>query len=1398
MQHTLDTPPENSFSDNSGGKKFYTYAPGHGQSYGYSGGYGGRGMGCSANPPRGLSYGYEAAPFMSGSPVGTYNGNLDYPAPGSVVLFVNGHAKIDGTISAAETGTKRGHGSNSGGGVWLCAATFEASTSASITAGGGTCGNYNSAGAGGRIALGLGLLPSDIEALAGGTEVSAIEGLTKVNAYGFRCEAPGGIGMNGTGNHAEAGTAVVVYRSANAVISSVSSVPANTGTANPAYGFYAFATGSVPEFTGPAPGFIDGWRNMRKFTAVNREDASADQPGVVWNFGGDKMLCRVRIYGEGTVSFGGSDYTDDFEFWADSGSAVSLSAGAGFSAWYGDIPGGKSSNAAISPTLSAPLVLHAVFNGAEGNSLSYTGAANGYWDDVANWSPALIPGPLDDVTIPSGKTVRGVNTLAVNSLTVAGSLALGGMSANATTAQQLTDIKGGFSGLYVEEGLGLSGFLTLGSRSQTAPVTASYVGGDLSLSGSGKLSVYAGFNGYPLSGTFREIYEDHLVFDIGGNFTVADNATVYPVADSLSGTPVEWKTSGNFTLAAGAKIDCTNLGFDWSSIEDSRYREKGKVGGEIKYTLSPGLPVRGPGFDFGANYGGENASAISSKYSAPYGNRYAPFMPGSSSSSYNGQTTAAGGGTAWIWARGEMNLEGKILADGPRPNNYSGPSGGSIWLLARKVSAAATAKLSAEGGKNPHSTLWASGSGGRISLAVGMKDEDIAAIVAGTAPADLQGVSVVEDITIVDYSVRGGPEATKNAQGATQYGPSGTATTLSGAAADTVVLVTATPVEVAGITYGPVQKPQGETAVFTAPAIGYVAGEENSVRYTLLGWVCSNSTEQVASGDSATAEIAVGREPLTLTWLWGNRETLASAVASDTALGSVTVNGSVSDAGTVWAGADSDVTFAAVPEEGCEFLYWVGDTPFGKAEENPLVFKGGAVRSVKAIFRESAAPCTRTWAGSGDNAGDFLDASKWSPAGIPGTDDHVVIANGSVFATNTVVCGSLEISGSAIVRLAAYTQYAAYNRKNVNATPNVESNGSNLNCDNYTKPFNAPDMEEAYLRVKGDFTMSGNGQISVGAKDQLYRSTLKVGGNLLMNETNKILVAAGLADETFTFARGAGFVEVGGKLLVGGESGLYLLSEGYTGGSVVVRAGRFEVEEGAVVDAVNSGWRFYEDRIPNTLAPGYGYDYTIGGGYGGYGLRFDADKSYADWSTYGLPYGQEYAPVHPGSCKGSYGEKTRRGGGLIRVHAKSVKIFGTLNASAAVNNLATTISGGSGGGIWVTSAGSIKVGPNAKFLARGGYRVYSTGNAGGGGRIALCESVSEADVEELASTGSLAARRMPDADESAEFFAGRYPGAAYDVRCGETEFPSNRPYLPRYDGTFRYLKGRGGLTLMLK
>lgn len=143
---------------------YQTKALGRGDYYTVGASYGGKGGYVNGTPQD--PYGEANAPIYPGSPTGIYKTNPSVAGGGLVRIHAGGRATVNGTIDVCG-GTQSGsmYGGSSGGGIWLTADVCAFGSSARLLANGGNS-DYNSTGAGGRIAIGCGLTPRHLADLA--------------------------------------------------------------------------------------------------------------------------------------------------------------------------------------------------------------------------------------------------------------------------------------------------------------------------------------------------------------------------------------------------------------------------------------------------------------------------------------------------------------------------------------------------------------------------------------------------------------------------------------------------------------------------------------------------------------------------------------------------------------------------------------------------------------------------------------------------------------------------------------------------------------------------------------------------------------------------------------------------------------------------------------------------------------------------------------------------------------------------------------------------------------------------------------------------------------------------------------------------------------------------------
>ena len=681
-------------------------------------------------------------------------------------------------------------------------------------------------GAGGRIALGVGLTDAQIASLE---TTGAAEGLATptslTSMYPVNVSVVGGAGVL-LGEPGGEGTAVYYANLPEGKVSLVVAIdgPTMEYNASPAAGMHLLDEGS------PVSGsirdyfildakdedrlFCTGWTLTSAATGTVLASGSGNTCSyaslgenaiLTWAFQEHYRL-TVTACGNGTVSGTAGE-------WVPVGSVVSLSAtpseGAAFQAWAAPFFLSKAQIAvpALSFKMEAPLTVHAVFDtGRTLAAKTWSGAAGGDWDTASNWTPAGVPTPDDAVVVPAGSTVSASRMVAAGSLAIGNganlsifgavsdffhsvttasltysSTTTGGRNApDFTTPDPLMiSVAGDFS---LADGAKVS----LGGFGQFCPSTL-YVGGNFSLAENAKFAIYPGrTNGVDVT----RATGGARAFVLGAT-TIAANATVFShgVLPRLTETkgdmaPAIWDIGALTVEAGGAIVSYTGnsqYGTDLGSAKDNG------VGGQW----------------YGAGHGGVGGSGSSATGAsatlnqtggASYDNPYAPLLPGR-----YGRYTMVGGGVVRIYAT-DVVLDGTLDASATiRLNNYEagGSSGGSVLLFADTFKSGATARLVSRGKEgyplnNGTSHNCGGGAGGRVAVVVGADAAAKAELLAtgDTTSRSVQRINLLEPQTrykgTVDVSGAAGSNVAATGAG---VGGEGTAWMLRFVRPSTVIFV---------------------------------------------------------------------------------------------------------------------------------------------------------------------------------------------------------------------------------------------------------------------------------------------------------------------------------------------------------------------------------------------------------------------------------------------------------------------------------------------------------------------------------------------------------------------------------------------------------------------------------
>ena len=383
--------------------------------------------------------------------------------------------------------------------------------------------------------------------------------------------------------------------------------------------------------------------------------------------------------------------------------------------------------------------------------LTYVGADGGDWYTPENWDAGRLPGLNDDVVV-NGKWVKSSQSVKAKSIQqIGGTITIGGSVQNVEKqvtgdAASTEEVK-----LQVAEGITIDGgAFSLGGRDQKAHVSAS-IGGDLVLTGSAKLAVYAGPAAVDFSdqeAAAKAIYNQADIVAIGGEFRVGAGAVVYPENEWTTGTPVIFKPV-DFTWEKGGIFDTVQRGWGWKLLEGElpagALKNEPKTG-TFFYTFAPGA---GNSYWIASGYGGLGGGHTT-EFGHTYGNINAPFLPGSPNGVYQVNGVPRGSGSICVLASGHASIDGTMTAKGKSVNMYGSPSGGGIWIAAKtfRISHDATFDASGDFTENYSS----GGGGGRVAFAAGLTAEELDAVARGEQPANLSFSSYA----IPSVSTRGG------------------------------------------------------------------------------------------------------------------------------------------------------------------------------------------------------------------------------------------------------------------------------------------------------------------------------------------------------------------------------------------------------------------------------------------------------------------------------------------------------------------------------------------------------------------------------------------------------------------------------------------------------------------
>ena len=215
------------------------------------------------------------------------------------------------------------------------------------------------------------------------------------------------------------------------------------------------------------------------------------------------------------------------------------------------------------------LVALLFFSGTQLLAVNYTSVATGNWSTSSTWSPAGVPTIGDNVTIAAGHTITltGVSDIGIGTLTITGTLELGGNNLSAgslagagliTTASGTPTITTGsnganttFSGI-IQDGGGVVALTKLGAGTFTYTGANTYTG--VTTISAGAISIGSGAVTGAISNSSNITNNGTLIFNRSDNYTYSG---------VISGTGALTKSAGATLFLTGANTYTGVTNINW-------------------------------------------------------------------------------------------------------------------------------------------------------------------------------------------------------------------------------------------------------------------------------------------------------------------------------------------------------------------------------------------------------------------------------------------------------------------------------------------------------------------------------------------------------------------------------------------------------------------------------------------------------------------------------------------------------------------------------------------------------------------------------------------------------------------------------------------------------------------
>lgn len=767
------------------------------------------------------TYGFANAPYYPGSANGG-NGGIDKLGGGTIRLDCD-RLDLEGALLANGKAAGGNKGASAGGSVWVICSQFNPGANCQVEAMGGVATGANSGGGGGRVAICEGLSEEQVEALFSSADHTAPDTVVSELSEKLttRFSVAGGTGTTQRSDGYD-GTGVYIVNNAGKAVLTIAANPENYGAPVPAYGPHVFSLGQEVELSAPdAPYISADNRSKRVCTGYTVTDASgnllvrSDSIAGTYVIPGDCTLTwdLTSIYHRLDVGAtkGGSIVTNTIaeadEEWQPDGFALEFRAVADdgyiFTGWYGELPADLQAGATLNLELTRGRAFKAMFVTSAAGTAEWTGEGDGSsWADPANWDIDAIPGPGSDVVIPAGAVVTADFCLpvSVRNLTVAegATLTLAPNGAYSTYAkprilENAAETDWQRISLSVAGDLVVNGTFNIGGKFSLAKFDLS-VGGSLVFNEGAKGTFFSAFNAaqrfldnptdryYPADMELAAQYCEGGNVTVGGDFSVATNATVSTWCDFYSGASVRFNV-GSLLLAAGGKIEADGKGWGYTYYSD------------LAYSLCPTVREAGLGGYAGGTHAGIGGySDQHSPSSYVYGWKYAPFLPGGPG--YN-TTEAPGGGVVRIHAANALRCYGTISAIGAG-GWYCG-AGGSVFLTGKILRTGDTTLITAAGRDKSDTGNSGAGGGGRVLVGLKIAGGDLDSLFAtgtssGIASGRISAKEIAEGQALPagitgTITARGGINNRTGVEGRRYSGEDGTVVILEGPALGSVLIL---------------------------------------------------------------------------------------------------------------------------------------------------------------------------------------------------------------------------------------------------------------------------------------------------------------------------------------------------------------------------------------------------------------------------------------------------------------------------------------------------------------------------------------------------------------------------------------------------------------------------------